>query len=79
MALSKYVLPSSAMAIVVNATNVAYNIGAFVGPVVLGGTLQYLDFPTVFAAGAPILFLASISIAMYELVNKIKTNVRMTN
>ena len=77
LALSKYVLPASAMAIVVNATNVAYNMGAFIGPVISGITIQYYAFPMVFAIGAPVFFLASIFIAMYELVKRPRAKLEM--
>ena len=64
-----------AMSVTMNVTNAAYNIGAFVGPLVGGGLLSYIPYKCVFAVGSPFFLSASLvvgSLAFYQRRHGIK-------
>ena len=54
------------MSVSLNAVNVAYNLGAFVGPIVGGALLTKFSFSYVFAIGSPFFVLAALIVGVFH-------------
>ena len=63
-ALTKILDSQTAMSVSLNAVNVAYNLGAFVGPIIGGNLLTWFSFSEVFAIGAPFFILAAVIVGV---------------
>ena len=66
-ALTQKLDSQQAMSVSLNAVNVAYNLGAFVGPIVGGALLTNFSFSEVFAMGAPFFVLAALIVGVFHL------------
>ena len=56
-----------AMSVALNSVNVAYNMGAFVGPIAGGALLTRFSFSEVFAMGAPFFVVAAFVVAVFHI------------
>lgn len=57
--------PEVAVTTVLNIVNIAYFIGSFIGPIIGGALLQYLEYGMVFAVWSPVYVLVGIVILIF--------------
>jgi len=61
-ALTRHVSSEQAMSVAMNTINLAYNVGAFAGPVVGGFLLERWGFAEVFATGSPFFLVSAVAV-----------------